>query len=180
MRIKGHPGARQLPRANPSHPCVFPPSECLHENWAQAPNSSLELLPHSASPYTDPKPPGAVPTDQKTPKPQITLGLAASPDRGGRFRITNLPPQSPGGDKGQAKGKAQRSQPSQGGDAVTVPVSPAGPRGGTAWPGPVPVPGFALARRDCGSSPEHRLFLSFKFRVQRERRGGRKKKKKRL
>lgn len=47
----------------------------------------------------------------------------------------------------------------------------------TAWPCPVPVPGFALARRDCSSSsPEHRLFLSFKFRVQRERRKGKKKK----
>lgn len=49
----------------------------------------------------------------------------------------------------------------------------------TACPNPAPVPGFALARQDCGSSPEHRLFLSFKFRVQKER-GGEKKKKKAL
>lgn len=48
---------------------------------------------------------------------------------------------------------------------------------GAAWPCPVPVPGFALARRDCGSSPEHRLFLSFKFRVQRERERRKEKKK---
>lgn len=31
------------------------------------------------------------------------------------------------------------------------------------------MPGFAFARQDCGSGLEHRLFLSFKFRVQKER-----------
>lgn len=86
-------------------------------------------------------------------------------------------PLSPHGDKGHAKVKPQSSEPSR----PALPQARGdqrGLRGGTACPSAVPVPGFALARRDCGSSPEHRLFLSFKFRVQRERKEAQKKKKK--